>query len=1157
MFCLFVSLIVFTGVAGACASDLNDTCDNHLQENYGTNLSQINVESNQNLAVYLTDCHSCESQDFSSFNLTLISGPSESGGVDDAPVNGKITQNLEDLQQTIDSGDVGSTVHLNHDIKNNDSKSKIIEVNNDLTIDGHGNTVDFCSCKNCYVDVSAGNVVFKNIIFSNGVNDKSSNGGALYIHKEAVVTLINCSFIGNSATKSGGAVYCDNKNKLVIVNCSFYNNAAKNEFGGAVFSKGDIATNSSDFSLNHAKKDGGAIYVEGNLNVQNVLFSDNAADGNAGAIRGDNVYLENAVFENNQAKNKGGAIYSKGSLTLCDCNLENNMAMDKDSTTPIFAGGNVDIISKKDSQIENSTESDITLHDIINSANYTINRTSENTFTLTLSGTSISIYKLNVYDVESFKNASFFISNNLIPYDVIMIDFKDNLNLTFEAWQNNLIHSDVVKNIVIRGNGAAITIKKPNTKTYNILGLKISLFNPFDYSKCHFLNVNSGSSVWMHNLTLCGFNTAVYNQGLCQFTDVIFENNSCDGNGGAIVNYGILKSINCSFVKNSAKSGGAIYNEQGSQATILDCSFSDNEASAKSNSVFDNNDECNIHTSNGASCFVLNIGDKTLSININNYDDFKHWVSLIPQMGHIKYLILNFTQDISYGFHDYTGYMAFPEVENLYIVGNGVTVNLASCVSGIKAKFLKISPESNCILENITLIGFNQAIENEGTLTILCTTISQVVSNSRYNGAGIYNGGYLTLIKSSFNGMGGNSGGVIYNDKGTVICSSCNFTSNKAKDDGAVIYNKEGSINCFNSEFSSNTADDCGGVVYNCKGLFNVVGCNFTNNYADDDGGVIYNDEGLVLLNNASLSDNYADDCGGAIDNEKGIVNTTFTEFIKNYADDDGGAIYNGKGIVNSMFSEFINNYADDNGGAVYNYYAQMNLNSTSFSNNKADDDGGAIYNDFSQIRVENSIFYGSKADHGEDIYDYGKSSKCTMVGNSFRIENKGGCNSTSSIKIKSKKPSEFLRWVLRVVEVAACIALTVGLSCTGLPQVAVLAICFIGGALLAGGEEIIEEVYFDHNFNIYNVLAIMAVAGVLTAVAAGAGSIIKCCAGTAVEVTAKVSAKVVIAVTATDVIGEILTEVLPRFDFNDDCIDGLDGFDVPFPQYDELAKVS
>ena len=1155
MFCLFLALIVLTSAAGVCAYDSNCTYDNHLQENDEANLSLNNVDLNQNCTTYLTDHQSCESQDLSSFSSSEISNPSDSADADDTLADEKIIQDLDELQETIDSSDAGSTVHLNHDIKNTESKSKIIEVKKDLTIDGQGNTIDLCSCKNCYVDVSAGNVVFKNIIFSNAVNDKSSNGGALYIHKEAVVTLINCSFIGNSATKSGGAVYCDNKNKLTIANCSFYNNIAKNEYGGAVFSKGDVLIDSSSFSLNHAKKDGGALYVESNINAQNVIFLNNTADGSAGAVRGNNIYLENTVFENNQAKNKGGAIYAKGTLTLCDSNLDNNMAMDKDSTTPIFAEGNVNIISKQDdSQIENSTEEDITLNDIINSANYTINRTSQNTFTLTMSGTSISIYKLNVYDVESFKNATWFISNNIIPYDVIMLDFKDNLNLTFEAWQNELINPNVVKNIVIRGNGATITPNKYNKKTYNILGLNITLFNPFNPSKCHFLNVNSGSTVWMHNITLSGFNTAVYNQGTCQFSDVIFENNSCDGNGGAIANYCILKCINCSFNKNSAKSGGAIYNEQGSQSTILDCTFSDNKASAKGNSLFENNNEYNIHTSNGASCFVLNIGDKTLSININNYDDFKHWASLIPKMGHIKYLILNFTQDISYGFHDYTNYMAFPEVENLYIDGNGATISLASCVSGTKAKFLKISQGTNCIMENITLIGFNQPIENAGTLTIMSTTISHTLSNSRYNGAGIYNGGYLTLMKSTFNDIKGDSGGVIYNNGGTVICSSCNFTSNRAKDDGAVIYNKKGLIYCFNTEFSGNRADDCGGVIYNDEGLFNVEGCNFTKNYADDDGGVIYNDEGLVLLNNALLSDNYADDCGGAIDNEQGIVNTTLTKFMNNYADDDGGAIYNGKGIVNCMFSEFRNNYADDNGGAAYNYYAEMNLNGTSFYNNKADDDGGAIYNDFSKNRVENSIFSGSKADHGEDIYNYGKSSKCTMVGNSYRFENTSGCYTTSSIKIKSKNPSEFLRWVLRVVEIGACIALTVGLSCVGLPEVAVFALSFIGGALLAGGEEIIEEIYMDHNFNVYNVLAIMAVAGALTSVAAGAGSAIKCCAGTAAKVTAKVSTKVVVAIVVTDIIGEILTETLPRFDFNDECIKGLDNFDVPLPN-DELGK--
>ena len=90
--------------------------------------------------------------------------------------------------------------------------------------------------------------------------------------------------------------------------------------------------------------------------------------------------------------------------------------------------------------------------DVINATNYSINKISDNAFSLTFNNNAtLSLYRFAVYDLESFKNVTSFISNNKIPYDFVLIDFKENLNLEFDSWANVLMKTDLVKNIVIRG----------------------------------------------------------------------------------------------------------------------------------------------------------------------------------------------------------------------------------------------------------------------------------------------------------------------------------------------------------------------------------------------------------------------------------------------------------------------------------------------------------------------------------------------------------------------------------------------------------------------------------------------------------------------------------------------------------------------------------
>ena len=304
----------------------------------------------------------------------------------------------------------------------------------------------------------------------------------------------------------------------------------------------------------------------------------------------------------------------------------------------------------------NESGDNFTIKDIVDSTESKVVQLSDNGYMITMNNnTNLTAYRFAVYDLESFKNVTEYISANKIPYDMILIDFKENLTLNIDYDADAYIKTDFNENIVIRGNGATI----------------------ISNNKHHFLKANTNATIWMSNITIKKFNCPVVNQGKCQFNNVNFEENvNPSGNGGAINNKGILKCVDCSFIKNSANSGGAIYNDLGSQSSIITCSFKDNKADKKcEKSGFSNNDENNIHSSTGASCIVLNAEDDIVFFNIRDMTDYNTYFKIIPILGHVKYLILNFTPN-TYNIYKYDDCVNLKDVENLFIEGNGATIKV-------------------------------------------------------------------------------------------------------------------------------------------------------------------------------------------------------------------------------------------------------------------------------------------------------------------------------------------------------------------------------------------------------------------------------------------------------------------------------------------------
>jgi len=162
------------------------------------------------------------------------------------------------------------------------------------------------------------------------------SGGGLYCENCAQPTVMNCTFVRNSASV-GGAIYNENAGPIVT-GCSFNSNTA--EAGGAIYNYGEQAACSPVFtdcvfSDNTATYNGGAMYNLGQSAVPVVthctFVRNTVSTGGGGAIRNNvssTVTLAHCLFVENLAATFGGAIRcSNGSrVELTNCTLSGNSA---------------------------------------------------------------------------------------------------------------------------------------------------------------------------------------------------------------------------------------------------------------------------------------------------------------------------------------------------------------------------------------------------------------------------------------------------------------------------------------------------------------------------------------------------------------------------------------------------------------------------------------------------------------------------------------------------------------------------------------------------------------------------------------------------------------------------------------------------------------
>ena len=235
-------------------------------------------------------------------------------------------------------------------------------INNSASKGGGGAIYDADLVKNCtfinnHVSNTGGAIYdVGEVIESRFINNSASFAGAIYYDGIAAFHVYNSVFADNHAEKSGGAIYSNKYDYYYdrfisstnVHNSSFINNSAN--YGGVIYSEGDVNSHDSNFISNYANYSGGAIKSSGNLSCNSSSFINNSAKY-GGAIDSNGTKVSYCNFTDNLANVSGGAIYSEGNGYITDSGFVNSSAVYGGA---IYSRGNLSYYSS--SFINNSAE---------------------------------------------------------------------------------------------------------------------------------------------------------------------------------------------------------------------------------------------------------------------------------------------------------------------------------------------------------------------------------------------------------------------------------------------------------------------------------------------------------------------------------------------------------------------------------------------------------------------------------------------------------------------------------------------------------------------------------------------------------------------------------------------------------------------------------
>ena len=564
-------------------------------------------------------------------------------------------------------------------------------------------------------------------------------------------------------------------------------------------------------------------------------------------------------------------------------------------------------------------------------------------------------------DAESKSRIFTFHSDNVTVKNMMIIggdaydggaisnDFGDNCNIISCNFTNckALYEGGAVYNYLDAVNTSIISCNFKNCSS-SYLGGAVSNKDPnCIMTSCDFTDCSSN------------YGGAVYNLGGCSMISCDFT--SCYSSGSGTVNndYGNCIIRSCKFTDCYAdKSGGAIYDFEGKNLTVVSCDFSDCAAANSGAAIHNQMGKGIVKSCSFEKCYTKNMIETSQAAiyNANSLSDFAVEDCIYDEntFSDLQRLINNtaagstLTLNADYKYDECFAGKGIAVKKALTIDGNGHVLDAKS-----KSRIFNLE-SNNIVIKNITFINGNVtdggAIYNGGSSNCVITSCDFKDCHSGSTGGAIFNrGNGLSVSSCNFTDCSSDSdAGSINNRADDCIIRSCNFINSSAARNAGAIYNGWGA---FNLDIVSCNFTDCksnkkGGAIYDVNRILDILSSNFVN-CTSREGGVAFVDNcasinlmscnvrdcsvsyrggsffieegGRMVVRNCNFEDCRANGYGGVfflafkerfdVQSRVGISNSNF---LNCYSPNPGAVIHNQVGGGNVISCRFVKCYADD-----------------------------------------------------------------------------------------------------------------------------------------------------------------------------------------------------------------------------------------------------
>ena len=694
--------------------------------------------------------------------------------------------------------------------------------------------------------------------------NEAGTGGAVYISASAsdirTTKLTGVSFTGNTSRGSGGAVALSGA-KTIITDCTITGNTAGNNGGGIYINRlsdgtgADVTISGGTISNNTAGAEGGALFADLNckISVTDTEISSNSAVGNGGAV----------------------SLHGVNNLTLTNVELTGNST----GTSETGTAGNGGALYASYRTVTDNTDPDNPVQTRVESSVTVKNCTFEDNHSDGMGGAAMGIAYDNTAQVLYFENCTFTGNESNGHGGAAVIsssvgEFKDcTLTGNTSAANGGAIYCNSHATL----NGSGNTFENNRSDNTNYGGGAIYLTGS--------TAVLSDSVFTGNSSNVNGGAIAAYTGSSVTLTDTEATGNSASNSGGFVYTYNSSLTVNATAgsrnvfgsltdatLGNTAKSGGAIYADNGSNAQISDTDIGNNTSAG----------------SGGALYFSA-------------------------ATGLISDCVISYNAGGAGGGDSYGGAMMVGYGSNVTVSDSSFAHNSSTTWGG--AVYIRHKDAS----------GSAEAVPS--TLTLSGTTFS---NNSAPLGGAVYVRENCTLTDE--NGLfesntAGTSGGAIYGNSNSVInLSGTILRQNTSGNTGGAVYlNSKAKLNTSdNTFFDANTSVGIGGALYSNSGISVLTGTVFANNATTGSeawyGGAIYtNGTSQLTVDGCSFNGNNAHiGTGGAIcARGTGTLTVTDSTFTGNTAKSTGGAIHVFGITATIENTDFTGNSSNSNGGAV------------------------------------------------------------------------------------------------------------------------------------------------------------------------------------------------------------------------------------------------